>query len=102
MAEPRRAVRRAGTGDRATVALVYREVAHLREVSEIHLGSINEKLDKLDGLPDRVTRLEGRVTFLEDDDKADDESGRFWQRLVITTAVSAVLSAPGWVAFLTN
>ena len=48
----------AGGGNRATVALAVEKIDGLKELTRAEFGEVKDRLTKLEGLPERVTRLE--------------------------------------------
>lgn len=55
-----------GGGNRATVALVYHAVAEVKELTRAGFADVQRQLDALQGIPERVARLEERASDLED------------------------------------
>lgn len=53
-----------GSKDRATVALVYREVSNLSKITEAHFEAIKIQLRSLDGVPARVELLDRELAVL--------------------------------------
>jgi len=104
MAEQQRIARRRlpDEGNRVTTTLVYRAVDDLYLLTATRFDSVDRRLDKLDAIPERVVRLEDRVSVLEEAGGERNESGQWFKRLLAGAAVSAVLSAPGWVALFIN
>lgn len=56
-----------GNGNRATVAMVLREVATTKELMAANFETVHVRLDALAKLPDRVDVLETRVDHLDTD-----------------------------------
>lgn len=80
---------------RPTVALAVEKISSLSKVTEMGFEAVNARLDKLEGLPDRMTRVEERVIVLE----RDRESRRIhWPTLLLGLAGFAVAAA----ALVTN
>lgn len=53
------------TRDRATVALAVEKIISLTNITEKEFTDVNRRLDKLEGLPDRVTRLETQQAIVD-------------------------------------
>jgi hypothetical protein len=52
-------------GDRATVAIVVAKLDGLRELTRAEFSEVKTRLDRVEGLPERVVRLEEQVRKLE-------------------------------------
>ena len=44
-------------GDRATVAIVVAKLDGLRDLTRAEFGEVNRRLDRVEGLPERVVKL---------------------------------------------
>lgn len=88
----------ADSGNRVTVAIVYRAVDDLSRTVNAHFDGVKQRLDRLDGAPERLARVEERLTDVEKVQEMDAERSRFWRRHGLTLTLSLVMSAPGWVA----
>lgn len=82
--------------NRVTVALVSQQVTGLADLTKAGFGDVQRQLDKLDGLPHRVTKLEAQGKALEDRVDAieqDEKDERRWRRssllMIACTCVSA-------------
>lgn len=80
-------------GNRATVALAVEKIDGLRELTRAEFADVKERIGKLEGLPERVTRLEaqreadaGRIQDLEDADRA---RAIHWPTLLVSLAAIA-------------